>query len=397
MELTFFSFIKLSKKMIKDLLSVSVFEHFKLFIGTILSLESFLSVVTTLVLLIYMNKNIFLSKKEISLDVVGINFKEALINFILLYSIIMFIFMSIFGIITHIDTSVYVYATNPTNPTGVSNVPNVPQTHNAPGVDPVRWWPSGVAINWGILGTAIGAYRLTPGSQRVKTLAGLASLGVSIPMTVFTLAVENPNGFNRLMYSWIEFGRTRRWPANNEVPASVRETSPSVTNGDAAIKSSYENNSGGRLNYMNSDSGNGNEFYDYINSTIDSLFKNFISYFNIEQLEGHFDELYGFIWFSQVLLFIISISVLILFILYVAVNIFVLNKHIIAEKIKDKNILIQFYFKYQTILGNISFYLLPLLIICGILEISYILYYLITHPLPIENLNIDIHTYVKKK
>jgi hypothetical protein len=59
--------------------------------------------------------------------------------------------------------------------------------------------------------------------------------------------------------------------------------------------------------------------------------------------------------------------------------------------------LIQLYFKYQTILGYISFYFLPLLILIGLVENIYILHYLITHPLPLESLGIDVHTYVSSK
>ena len=43
--------------------------------------------------------------------------------------------------------------------------------------DPVRWWPSGTPQSWGILGTALGIYRLVPvrSSPRVKAMAALGS------------------------------------------------------------------------------------------------------------------------------------------------------------------------------------------------------------------------------
>ena len=39
-----------------------------------------------------------------------------------------------------------------------------PATQNQ---DPVKWWPSGVPQTWGIIGTALAAYRTIPGSPRV--------------------------------------------------------------------------------------------------------------------------------------------------------------------------------------------------------------------------------------
>jgi hypothetical protein len=210
-------------------------------------------------------------------------------------------------------------------------------------------------------------------------------------MAVFSTAVENPNGFNRLMYSWIEYKRTGKWPGN--IPSQVSnstvdtkfetESSTKVEDYKGEVKQNFIDN---------------NDWIDnYINSSFDSFFKKFISYFKLDSLEGYFDELYGFIWFSQVLLFITSISLLILFLVYIFINIFIINKDLIRKKLANKNKLIQLYFKYQTILGHISFYFLPLLILIGLIENIYILYYLITHPLPLESLGIDIHTYISSK
>ena len=91
--------------------------------------------------------------------------------------------------------------------------------------DPVRWWPSGTAQSWGIIGAALAAYRTMPGDSKKKAIAAFATVGVTVPMAVFSMAVENPNGFNRLMYSWIEYKRTGSWPGNipNEVSLSSVE------------------------------------------------------------------------------------------------------------------------------------------------------------------------------
>ena len=76
---------------------------------------------------------------------------------------------------------------------GISN-PNNPQ-------DPVRWWPSGVPQTWTIIGSSLAVYRFLPGSPRVRAIAALGTLSVTIPSVVLINAIENPNGFNRLMFS----------------------------------------------------------------------------------------------------------------------------------------------------------------------------------------------------
>ena len=133
------------------------------------------------------------------------------------------------------------------------------------------------------------------------------------------------------------------------------------------------------------------------NTSLDSYFKEILSFFKLGSSDGYFDELYGFIWFSQVLLLIISVSILVLFLLYVYNNILIVNKEAIMNRVNDKNKILKFYVKYQLVLSRISFYFLPLLIIIGLLEIIYISNYLISHPLPVEKLPIDAHVYISTK
>lgn len=265
--------------------------------------------------------------------------------------------------------------------------------------DPVRWWPSGTPQSWGVIGTALAAYRLVPGGSRQKGTAALATLGVTVPMTVFAMAVENPNGFNRLMFSWVEYKKTGTWGV---VPNSVSTET---------VKNNFEAQSGSPLsNYENAVDVNtlstansktelvgGNGINNLTNTSIDSYFKELLSFFKLESLDGYFDELYGFIWFSQVLLLIISVSLLILFVLYVFNNILIANKEAIINRVNDKNKILKFYVKYQLLLSRISFYFLPLLIIIGLLEMIYISNYLISHPLPLEKLPIDTHVYISNK
>ena len=70
---------------------------------------------------------------------------------------------------------------------------------------------------------------------------------------------------------------------------------------------------------------------------------------------------------------------------------------LINTKNHNKNRFINFYLKYQIFLANITLYLLPILIIFGIIEIIYILNYLISHPLPIDQIGIDPHVFIGNK
>ena len=104
--------------------------------------------------------------------------------------------------------------------------------------DPVRWFPSGVGSLWGVLGSAVGVYRAFPGGPRAKSAAAVTSLGVSVPLTVFTYAVENPFGFNLLAHNWIHFLQTGSWPdprviTNNPLAgADVQKLNEKLGEGD---------------------------------------------------------------------------------------------------------------------------------------------------------------------
>ena len=74
-----------------------------------------------------------------------------------------------------------------------------------------------------------------------------------------------------------------------------------------------------------------------------------------------------------------------------------MNKEYFIAKFSNKNRFIKFYLKYQIILANITLYLLPILIIFGIIELIYILNYLISHPLPIDKIGIDPHVFIGPK
>ena len=77
------------------------------------------------------------------------------------------------------------------------------------------------------------------------------------------------------------------------------------------------------------------------------------------------------------------------------VNIFLQNKDFILNRFKNKYI--RFFIKYQIFLGKLSIFTLPLLMLFGLLELVVMLHYLITHPIPLELLPIDLHTYLSSK
>jgi hypothetical protein len=268
--------------------------------------------------------------------------------------------------------------------------------------DPVRWWPSGTAQNWGIIGAALAAYRLVPGSPRVKTTAALSTLGVTIPMTVFTTAVVYPNGFNKLVFNWIEYNKTGSWGAVPDTVGDEVVQNKFASASNTAV-TDYEKNLPANLKDQSPNidptklAGKDLDVTEYFNNLSPySLFNSLLSLFRLENLDGYFDELYGFIWFTQVLLFIISISLFILTIMYICINILLLNKDKIVSKLNPQNKFLKFYLNYQIVLGYISFYVLPILILTGLIEMIYILNYLITHPLPIQELNMDTHIYISK-
>ena len=148
---------------------------------------------------------------------------------------------------------------------GSNTVQNTP-----PAQDPVRWGPSGVPQTWTIIGTSLGIYRfLNASPPRVRIMAAIGSMGVTAPTLVLINAIENPNGFNRLVYSWMEHRRTGRWSATipNRVddihlePISENMASETVANNSTLLNETYNNiqNNNNSFHWVNND-----EIYNYI-------------------------------------------------------------------------------------------------------------------------------------
>jgi hypothetical protein len=266
-------------------------------------------------------------------------------------------------------------------------------TNNNSDQDPIRWWPSGVAQTWGMLGAALAVYRATPAHPRVRAAAGLASFGLSIPTIVFTTAVENPNGFNKLMYSLMEYKRTGQWPRT--IPENVSDSqlepivNKTVEQGESLLQANGLNTGGSNTSSFVSD---GNILPDI---SFDGIINFFLQIFNNNPVEGYLDDLIARQLFIYCLLLLVVISLIILLFVYMVVNIFLQNKDFILNRFKNKYI--RFFIKYQIFLGKLSIFTLPLLMLFGLLELVVMLHYLITHPIPLELLPIDLHTYLSSK
>jgi hypothetical protein len=58
-----------------------------------------------------------------------------------------------------------------------------------------------IAQTLSILVSAIAIYRMVSNNGRLKAIAAIGSIGISIPINIYFHAVENSNDFNRFMYS----------------------------------------------------------------------------------------------------------------------------------------------------------------------------------------------------
>jgi hypothetical protein len=95
------------------------------------------------------------------------------------------------------------------------------------------------------------------------------------------------------------------------------------------------------------------------------------------------------------ILFVLAISLLFLFLFCVVNIIFVLNKDKILNKFDNKYI--KYYIKYQLFLANLSLIYAPILIFAGLLVLIHGFYFLITHQIPYDSLDIDLHKYISSK
>nr|YP_009493210.1 hypothetical protein [Ganoderma calidophilum]AWJ64005.1 hypothetical protein [Ganoderma calidophilum] len=261
-------------------------------------------------------------------------------------------------------------------------------TSQDPTLNLKRWWPSGTTQSWACLAAAVGAYRFTPGSPRVRATVAMASLGVTVPMSVFSQIIENPNGFNKLMYSVSEWKRTGKWPLipDNRIIAD-RDLNP-IFNKASEEAEKQLSNQGNK--FLGDDSGS--SIYQFITDQLNSFLLNIT---HSVPVEGFLDDLIGQQLIIYILLLIVVISTIILFIVYLVIHFMIYNKDYLVNKFNNKFIIL--FIRYQLFLGKLSSFILPLFILCGLFQLLFGLHFLLTHSIPYESLGIDLHTYISNK
>ena len=132
---------------------------------------------------------------------------------------------------------------------------------------------------------------------------------------------------------------------------------------------------------------------DLINSILDKFFELFSNVFNPIVVEGYLDDLIGQHLMFQMLIFIISISILLLIVALFFISFFLKNKEYLMNKFENKYI--QMYLRYQFLIAKVSYYIIPVFIIIGLIDIVVVLYYMLSHPIPYHVIPVNLHIYVK--
>lgn len=396
-----------------------------LFCRQILPIFSFLMISSLLLYLIFSNLRIINSTLKQLFNDTKSNIKSIIILLILLYIILSLLILlrdmiyNISVILHNSPMDLISFMSNPPVPNKGSFV----DPNNV--ADPVRWWPSGVPQTWTILGSALAIYRFLPAPPRFRAIIALGSMGISIPSMVYFNGIENPNGFNRLMYSFDHRLRTGVWPNPNNVPNEVTNVDidnlilnrwlqemQRSNNFPKDINTNFPNNPGGPGSNggsgfnggsggSGSSSGISNNFVgdnipsinDLSNTIADKLVEICANIFNPVLVEGYLDDLIGQHLLFQILLYIVAISILLLFIVFLFLFFILQHKEYVINKFQNKYI--KMYIKYQFILAKISYYIIPILILFGLIEMIVILHYTLSHPIPYHILPINLHTYIK--
>ena len=269
--------------------------------------------------------------------------------------------------------------------------------------DPVRYWPSGIPQGMGVIGTGLAVFsvlsKIGNCSPRLRVLGALGATGVSATTITYHSAIENPVGFNRFMFGLTKFRETGQWPSLESIKNQVTETQISE------FVAKHIHNANQELvketvSEIQKLIEKGNTFVpetstDLINKFMDTIFKNTIQVIKPVYVEGHFDDLIGQQIIIHIILFILVISLILLFLFYIINNMFVLNKDKILNKFDNK--FIKLYIKYQSFLAKLSLIYLPVFILVGLLILCHGFYFLIKYQIPYESLNIDLHTFVSSK
>lgn len=321
-------------------------------------------------------------------------------------------------------------------------VPDGLYYYNVP-MDPVlrsRCWPSGVpqSITCGaVVGTMVGTFiALTKlgVNPRFRLLGALGAGGVSTGQVIYNSAIENSVGFNRLMFSLTEYKKTGNWPSldqmlrsnsyseeavNSNVTKALEQAAAQLqdkirsmlrsieevtklmlrlrsSNGKGGDGSSSSSSSSSLVSNLNNSGSDLTDGANIITNFMDSILNHFFSIFKPSPVSGYLDDLIGQQIVLQFVVLLSAVSLFLLIIAYIINNLLLLNKDFIVKHL-GKNKIIIFYLKYQVISIKISLFVLPLFILLGLITLIQSSYYIITHPIPYELLDVNLHMYIDKK
>nr|YP_009344392.1 hypothetical protein [Pleurotus eryngii]APT42207.1 hypothetical protein [Pleurotus eryngii] len=244
--------------------------------------------------------------------------------------------------------------------------------------DPVRVFPTPLPQVWGTVGTAAAVHRTFTGNPRIKALAALGSLGVSIPITIYSMAIENPNGLTTVLRAISYFKANKKWPAetNGSIFVTSEERSKQLSNVSNFIDS----------NIFDSFS---------LEMIMEKYIQLVFTVFKPASFEGYLDDLLGQQLLIHLLLLMSILGVLIFFSLFTFLLIFNGKKEYLLSKFNNKYL--QFYIKYQYLLLKFSLIWMPIVIFIGLVQILVMTIFLITHTIPIDAFPVDPHMYIISK
>ena len=116
--------------------------------------------------------------------------------------------------------------------------------------------------------------------------------------------------------------------------------------------------------------------------------------FRAESVAGHLDDLMGQQLFILICLFFLMIFIILLFVSYTINNIFLHYKDVLLNYFDNKYL--RLYFNYQVILSRLFILYMPIIIIISMVGLCTGILFLITHTIPYEFLDIDLHTFIKR-
>lgn len=264
--------------------------------------------------------------------------------------------------------------------------------------DPKSWWPTGVPQGLAPIGAALLTYRTLGNTfnPRLRVLASLGALGVSGTGILFHSILQQPVGFNRFCWGYSVFRETGTWPSleqANQTTADkyVKNVLDKAQKDPDVMKTVADQVSEARSksNFMGDDF----NILEIITKIINKFMESFYWIFKPAELHGTLGDLIGQQFVIYILLFIIVISIILLFISYLLNIILILNKDKILNNFKNKYII--YYIKYQTILIKFSLVYIPIFIFAGLITLAIGLHFLITHQIPYEKLGINLESTIE--